>query len=352
MKKTIIPMTAAVLLGLGAAASALEVSLEENKAERGNIGYVDLKKVFRLYPETGKAKQSYAEIIRQAEEQVNLRKAELMAMRAELSKLKVEKELVEKTPIPAAAPVAQPSLVVVSTPTVEVSTPAVQASTAAAPVHAPNASPDGAQDRAAPGPTGRPSAAGQDVLPAPAASAAQDGRGMLGQLPGMGALPAGAQDQAASAATVVASTATDAPLIIDIPGVTESPIVVDPGAVNASTPAVAAPAPVPSVDPREEAIRAREKRTRELDEAILSKQKEIDERGRLFEGYQAQVEKDLIDIESRRAEMLLGKIYDAVREVARESGVSVVVDKTQILFGQNSVDLTDKVLKKLKEASL
>ena len=56
----------------------------------------------------------------------------------------------------------------------------------------------------------------------------------------------------------------------------------------------------------------------------------------------------MVDIESKRSEMLLGRIYAAVKETAVESGVSVVIDKTAILFGQGSVDLTDRVLKKLE----
>ena len=71
-----------------------------------------------------------------------------------------------------------------------------------------------------------------------------------------------------------------------------------------------------------------------------------------FKAYQARMEKDLIDIESRRSEILLGRIYNAVREVARTEGVSIVVDKNQILFGQASVDLTEKVIKKLEGQSL
>ena len=71
-------------------ARALEVSLEENRAERGSIGYVDLQRVFQRFPEVQKAKQSFQEIIRQAEDQVNLRKAEVFAVRAEVSKLEIE----------------------------------------------------------------------------------------------------------------------------------------------------------------------------------------------------------------------------------------------------------------------
>ena len=59
-------------------------------------------------------------------------------------------------------------------------------------------------------------------------------------------------------------------------------------------------------------------------------------------------EQPLLELENRRSEILLGKIYTVIQEVARENGVGVVVDKNQILFGQNSVDLTEKVIKKLE----
>ncbi len=48
-------------------------------------------------------------------------------------------------------------------------------------------------------------------------------------------------------------------------------------------------------------------------------------------------------------EYVLKKIYTAIEEVAKKEGVSVVVDKKNILFGRKTVDLTDKVLKKLEE---
>jgi Skp family chaperone for outer membrane proteins len=94
---------------------------------------------------------------------------------------------------------------------------------------------------------------------------------------------------------------------------------------------------------------AQNARLLELDGLIETKKGELQRKEASFKEYQAQVEKNLLDLESRRSEMLLGRIYTAVREVARESGVSVIVDKTQILFGHNTVDLTEKVLKKLEE---
>ena len=126
----------AVLLALtlfSTGAGALEISLEENKAERGNIGYIDLQKVFKLYPETNKAKQSYSEILRQAEEQVNLKKAELLTLRAELESAESELELLEKSPAPPAPTLERPAAISTRTP-VAVSTAAMES--AAQPVEA------------------------------------------------------------------------------------------------------------------------------------------------------------------------------------------------------------------------
>ena len=67
-----------------------------------------------------------------------------------------------------------------------------------------------------------------------------------------------------------------------------------------------------------------------------------------FKEFQSSTEKSLLDLESRKSEILLGKIHKAVQEVARKEGVSVVVDKGSILYGHNAVDLTEKVLRQLK----
>ena len=213
----------AALLRLAAPAAAVEVSLEENRAERGSIGFVDLKAVFRRYPETEKARQNFEEVVRQAEEAVNTRKAELIGLRAELARLRVERDFLSKTP---AAPA-----------------PAVSPSTAAA------------------GP----------VLP---------------------------------------------------------------GAVDPSTAQGLAPA---------EAALA------EMDRVLADKERVLEGKESGFKTYQAQAERNILELESRRSEALLGKIYTAVVAVAREEGIGVVIDKAQILFGHKAVDLTEKVLVKLKE---
>jgi hypothetical protein len=86
----------------------------------------------------------------------------------------------------------------------------------------------------------------------------------------------------------------------------------------------------------------------EIDRTIADKTKLLEAKEADFKTFEALAEKSLLDLESRKTEILLGRIYGAIQEVAKNEGVSVVVDKSQILFGHQAVDLTDRVLKKLK----
>lgn len=90
----------------------------------------------------------------------------------------------------------------------------------------------------------------------------------------------------------------------------------------------------------------------EIDLALQKKETELKNREEDLRASQRQAEKDLLDYESRRSEMLLGRIYVALKELATKEEVSVIVDKRSILFGQNAVDLTGKLLKKLEENGL
>jgi len=89
----------------------------------------------------------------------------------------------------------------------------------------------------------------------------------------------------------------------------------------------------------------------QLDQDITDKTKLLEAKEADFKVYEDQAEKSLLDLESRKTEILLGRIYGAIQEVSRSEGLSVVVDKSQILFGHQGVDLTEKVLKKLKSQS-
>lgn len=252
---------------------AIELSLEENRAERGNIGYIDMQRLFKAYPETIRAKENFEELVRQAEEQLNLRKVEILRLRNELSQLKIEREFIAKTPLvvsaaPAPAPLPQAAPKAPSASTATLAAPALSTSTA---------------------------------VPAASTSA------IAGVLPGFSA-PAsteGAKDLPPAVSTAAAA----------------SPAVF----TATSNPALA-----------------------EIDARIALKAQELSQKEEDFKAHQAATEKTLLDLESKKTEIILGKIHKAVQEVARKEGVSVVVDKSSILFGHDAVDLTEKVLKHLK----
>lgn len=57
---------------------------------------------------------------------------------------------------------------------------------------------------------------------------------------------------------------------------------------------------------------------------------------------------DLAAFESQQSQLILGKIYQALRDVAVEEQVSVVVDKSSILYGDASIDLTEKLQQRVR----
>ena len=399
-------LTALALVALLAAPSAaIELSLEENKAERGNIGFIDMQRLFQTFPETMRAKENFEELVRQAEEQLNLKKADLLRLRNEVSQLKIERDFLAKTPIqvgkkPAKTPEPSPESAqlenLLKAPPAPAPAPAKPAAPPAPLVPAQTPAPAPAPAPAAATPAQAPTPAAPEVvhggapgpnIPAPAAPAASTGRRdqepetdltrpSIENLPGFGggaapAAPSPADENAREAAQQARQAAQaqqqrpqpapapaptpapkqQEPLIINIPSVSTAPIVVNPPtspAETAKTPpkkaaetAVAASSSTAKAEEENPALA-------ELDGKLSAKEKELAAKELEFKEQQSATEKDLLDLESRKTEILLGKIHAAVQEVARSEGVSVVVDKSSILYGHDAVDLTDKVMKYLK----
>ncbi|MBI4676742.1 MAG: OmpH family outer membrane protein [Elusimicrobia bacterium] len=271
MTRTCVVLSSFILLA-SVPTRALELSLEENRAQRGSVGYVDMGRVFKLNPETFRAKESFEDAVRQAEEGVNIRKAEVMRLRSELAALKAEREVLAKAAAEAAAAQAR-----------------LEAAAQAA-----DALPEGDRDA-------RP----------PASTAAQ----------------------AAIASTQVPGSTFTAPA---------------PTLPAASVPAAAAGVPEPPPPPSPKTPSPQETALADVDAKIEKKAAELTQKESEFKNLQAMAEKNLLDLESRKTEILLGKIHKAIMDVARKEGVSVVVDKNSILYGHEAVDLTEKVLQALR----
>lgn len=262
MKKLIF---AALLPLLPLEAAALELLLEENRGESGTIGYVDIDRVFKEYSGTTGAREDFIAEIKKREEALNAKKTVLFTLKAEIAKLRQEREFALTLPslLETQRSVAEAAAAVQTS-----TQAAVQASTAAAPAQPPAVS---------------------TALPAGVAA-----------LPGMDG--------------------------IDMPGIAKVPVTHFKFSVSTSVP--------------------------EIDLALQRKEAELKAKEEDLRASQKQAEKELLDYESRKGELLLGRIYTALKELAVKEEVSVIVDKRSILFGQNAVDLTGKLLKKLEEPGL
>ncbi|MBI5744205.1 MAG: OmpH family outer membrane protein [Elusimicrobia bacterium] len=259
-------------------AGALELLLEENRGESGTIGYVDIDRVFKEYSGTTGAREEFISEIKRKEDAVNAKKAGIFTLKAELAKLRQEREFAltlpslletQKSVAEAAAKTSTQTVRLPVKPEVTGSTEAAQAAAEAVPASTETAA----------------------AAPLPA---------NLRGLPGLDG--------------------------IDMPGVVKVPVNHFKFSVSTAVPEIDA-----AIAKKEEALRTKEEELRV---------------------FQRMAERELLEYESRRSEILLGRIYVALRELAVKEEVSVIVDKRNILFGQNAVDLTGKLLKKLEEPGI
>lgn len=276
-------MIALAVLLIAPQTFAIELSLEENRAERGSVGFIDIQRLFVASPDAQRAKENFEELVRQAEEHVNSRRAEIVAMHRKLDDFRSQRDVLAKAvaavppPTPAAAPAAP--------------APAAPATTISAS-----------------SPTVKNPAAG-----------------------------------ISTSTSVVALSSAPAQLPPPMMAISTSPAAL-PGMqphFPASSSSSTTPAPTPSGPSDSQKIL-------DLDGQIVALQADIvrDEADLAHEHDEA--DRGLLDAEGRRTDQVLARLYRAISAVARQEGVSVVVEKANVLYGHPAVDLTDKVIKYLR----
>lgn len=87
----------------------------------------------------------------------------------------------------------------------------------------------------------------------------------------------------------------------------------------------------------------------EISRVIDDLERKIEENEKYIRDLKKAFDDELSKKAKKDNDIILKKIYDAIEDVAIKEGVSVVVDKKNILFGRKTVDLTEKVIKKLEE---
>lgn len=58
--------------------------------------------------------------------------------------------------------------------------------------------------------------------------------------------------------------------------------------------------------------------------------------------------KSLQDLADRRTLQIMGRLYDALVQLCDERGVALVIDKSQVLYGQPALDLTDALTRRIR----
>ncbi len=67
-----------------------------------------------------------------------------------------------------------------------------------------------------------------------------------------------------------------------------------------------------------------------------------------LEKYIAVTKQEEKAINNKAKKNIMGKLYDILKEVSDEEGLTVLVDSSNVIYGEDAQDITEKVLTKLK----
>ncbi|OGS22632.1 MAG: hypothetical protein A2252_03370 [Elusimicrobia bacterium RIFOXYA2_FULL_39_19] len=98
---------------------------------------------------------------------------------------------------------------------------------------------------------------------------------------------------------------------------------------------------VPNIEDIQRRISEKETEIALIKDAVLKKQQENT-------SLKKKSDKALKDYEKNRTMALIGELYKIIEELAKEEDISIVIEKSNILYGTGGTDLTDKVLERLR----
>lgn len=93
-------------------------------------------------------------------------------------------------------------------------------------------------------------------------------------------------------------------------------------------------------------------------EAITALQKRIDSNKQLlekqiasFKSFRGLAVADMKTLQTQKTYSVMSRIYAVLQTLARDEGVTVVMDKAYVLYGEDTVDLSDKLIERLQQES-
>ena len=83
-------------------------------------------------------------------------------------------------------------------------------------------------------------------------------------------------------------------------------------------------------------------------EALVKMKKDLEEKISGLEDARKRATRELSTFENQQSQVILGKIYLALKDLANDEQVTLVVDKSSILFGSTDIDLTEKLQQRVR----
>src|SRR5207302_3042928 len=91
-------------------------------------------------------------------------------------------------------------------------------------------------------------------------------------------------------------------------------------------------------------------------DAQAALQKRIDDNHRLlerkiaeFKNFRGNAVADMKVLQTQKTYGVMSRIYAVLQTLARDEGVTVVLDKSYVLYGEDTVDLSDKLITRLAQ---
>jgi Skp family chaperone for outer membrane proteins len=81
---------------------------------------------------------------------------------------------------------------------------------------------------------------------------------------------------------------------------------------------------------------------------ILDRERVLSQKEAELEQARIEAAKAVKDLEESRSLQILGKLYNALVQLADENNISLIVDKSSILYGHQAIDLTEKLRRRIR----
>lgn len=81
---------------------------------------------------------------------------------------------------------------------------------------------------------------------------------------------------------------------------------------------------------------------------IQDRRMDVLQKEKALKDFIKQAKKEIISRDEEYVETVLEMIYEAIEKVGQEEGISIILDKKEILYGKEVLDITDNVLERLK----